>query len=462
LAILLTFVLIAAILPLTANAAVPSPRPPREEWRDDVHEREDGTLWQLISEESDGVRIYHAWWTGGRDLPQPGEALAARPDATGWSGLVVDAYEGVERIIHSLDRRAQFERYEAIIQGDALEFYGTAVLIYANGHRTYPIHEIFADGERLTFFIDHSQGVMAEMYVQFRSVAGTMDTILFSFPVRADGTRGTPASSPLYLAEASVTSPFRLSRPAGTGSVRDIIVPNPPNRLPLGTISVARPTETPMTPPPTSIVDSDPTNVEPQPPAQTDPTPTPPTPTPAPTIEEPPSSWATESVERAGELGLTPEPFCSGFRRTTTRSEFAAIAVTLYEHFRGPTNGRQQFIDTSDSYVERAAYLGIVHGVGGGRFNPDASLTREQAAVMTGRLSAALGHPLPMAPVTFADSNEISSWALSAVGQMNRAGIMSGVGNNKFSPQGHFTIEQSIVTIMRLYDIVFSLEPELP
>jgi hypothetical protein len=39
-------------------------------------------------------------------------------------------------------------------------------------------------------------------------------------------------------------------------------------------------------------------------------------------------------------------------------------------------------------------------------------------------------------------------------GQMQATGIMGGVGNNTFAPKDPYTREQSIITIMRLYDVV--------
>ena len=36
---------------------------------------------------------------------------------------------------------------------------------------------------------------------------------------------------------------------------------------------------------------------------------------------------------------------------------------------------------------------------------------------------------------------------------MQAAGIMGGVGNNQFGPQGTYSWEQSIATLMRIYDM---------
>jgi len=170
---------------------------------------------------------------------------------------------------------------------------------------------------------------------------------------------------------------------------------------------------------------------------------------------EHPSTWAANDVERAGDLGLLPPAFLSGYRDTTTRAEFAALSVALYEKLTGAeVAGRTTFTDTNDVNVQKAAYIQVVQGVGDGRFDPDAPLTREQAATMLSRLASALGSPLPAHVATFADTRTVSPWALDAVGQMQASGIMGGVGANMFSPQGQYTREQSIVTIIRMYDYV--------
>jgi len=167
-----------------------------------------------------------------------------------------------------------------------------------------------------------------------------------------------------------------------------------------------------------------------------------------------PSDWAEEYVQEAIELGIVPSTLQSNFYRPTTRAEFAALAVALYENQRGTITGRESFIDTNSIAVGKAAYIGIVQGVGDNRFNPYGVLTREQAAVLVARLADALGQPLPEQAPTFADNNQISDWALVGVGQAQAATIMGGVGDNRFDPRGSYTREQSIVTMMRLYNLI--------
>ena len=101
----------------------------------------------------------------------------------------------------------------------------------------------------------------------------------------------------------------------------------------------------------------------------------------------------------------------------------------------GEITGRSTFADTKDVNVEKAAAIGVVSGVGNNLFDPNAKLTREQAATMLSRLANAIGEPLDEQATTFTDKGSVSTWALSAVGQMQATGIMGGVGNNTFAPK---------------------------
>ena len=167
--------------------------------------------------------------------------------------------------------------------------------------------------------------------------------------------------------------------------------------------------------------------------------------------------WAEGAVERARTLNLIPSGFDingNTHGQATTRAEFATLTVTLYESIVGEITGRSTFADTNDVNVQKAAAIGVVTGVGDNRYNPGGTLTREQAATMLSRLANAIGKPLTQQSATFADRGDISGYAVDAVGQMQATGIMGGTGNNMFSPKGDYTRAQSIVTIMRMYDIV--------
>jgi len=167
------------------------------------------------------------------------------------------------------------------------------------------------------------------------------------------------------------------------------------------------------------------------------------------------SSWAHEGITNAIDLGIVPVSLQNNYTNNITRAEFSALAVALYETVTGrEITARTEFNDTTDINVQKMGGLGVVTGVGGGNFAPNNTLTREQAAVMLARLAYSIGQPLPQVASTFADNAQLSSWAVDAVGQIQAAGIMGGVGNNMFSGRGDYTIEQSIITMLRLFEIL--------
>lgn len=163
-------------------------------------------------------------------------------------------------------------------------------------------------------------------------------------------------------------------------------------------------------------------------------------------------AWAEEQVKGAIAQGLVPQELQGSYNLVTTRAQFCALAVRLYESVQGEIAGRETFTDTDDGNVQKMAALGVVSGVGGGAFDPDGPMTREQAATILARLSNAMGKPLSGGSHPFTDG--VASWADAAVGQVYQAGIMTGTGDTTFSPQGEYTRMQSIVTLMRLYALV--------
>jgi len=167
-----------------------------------------------------------------------------------------------------------------------------------------------------------------------------------------------------------------------------------------------------------------------------------------------PSQWAQSYVREAYNQNLVPSNLMGRFGQPITRAEFTALAVSLYETVRGTEiNGRVYFVDTNDVNVEMMAYLGVVRGVGDNRFNPDGLITRQESAAMLSRLISVTGTALPTISPTFADNDAISNWAMGYVGQVRVLGIMGGVGGNRFDPAGRYTIEQSIVTMLRVFQM---------
>ena len=77
------------------------------------------------------------------------------------------------------------------------------------------------------------------------------------------------------------------------------------------------------------------------------------------------SNWAHESINQAFSHGLIPAQLRANYTQTTTRAEFSALAVALYETAMGrEITARAQFNDTHDISVQKMGGLGVVGGVG--------------------------------------------------------------------------------------------------
>ena len=93
----------------------------------------------------------------------------------------------------------------------------------------------------------------------------------------------------------------------------------------------------------------------------------------------------------ADSYGLIPYAlFDVDFAKPITRAEFAAVAVRLHDKYTGSQklpDANNIFSDITDDDVDiMIAYeLGLVQGVGDGLFNPDGGLTREQMATILWR-----------------------------------------------------------------------------
>jgi len=97
------------------------------------------------------------------------------------------------------------------------------------------------------------------------------------------------------------------------------------------------------------------------------------------------STWAAEAIGVAQTLGLTKPVAQQTFTGSITREQFAAVAVELYALLTGETikpATQNPFKDTSNQAVLNAYQLGIVSGTGQDSFSPSSQITREQLAVM--------------------------------------------------------------------------------
>lgn len=120
------------------------------------------------------------------------------------------------------------------------------------------------------------------------------------------------------------------------------------------------------------------------------------------------------------------------------------------------------FDDVSDAayyakYTEWAREKGIVSGIGGNSFAPEAIITRQDMAVMLVRYAVAMGLEAPEmnAGAVFADADSIADYAEGAAVAMQKAGIISGKPGGVFDPKAGAT-RAEISAMLHRFMILFS------
>ncbi|MCI9403442.1 MAG: S-layer homology domain-containing protein, partial [Oscillospiraceae bacterium] len=170
-----------------------------------------------------------------------------------------------------------------------------------------------------------------------------------------------------------------------------------------------------------------------------------------------PSAWAQDDVWAAICGKLVPNDLQGTYTANITREEFCRLMVALVEEKTGTAlpAPAAPFTDTQSPAVAAAYAAGIVKGATETTFNPNGSITRQEAAVMLARTAGLLGLTAG-AGETFADGGSVASWAADGVaftsGLVDSTGakVMGGTGDGAFSPLASYTREQAILTALRL------------
>lgn len=179
-------------------------------------------------------------------------------------------------------------------------------------------------------------------------------------------------------------------------------------------------------------------------------------------------TWAFEEVTGAIEANLVPSDLQNLYLNNINRAEFCNLIMQAVTEVKDKTaselvktaTGKElyelqseyPFNDISDSNIIAAHALGIVNGRGNSTFDPYSTITRQEAAGFLMRAAKVLGADMTQTSSTdFADAGYVDVWFQDAVNFVHAINVMSGTGDNAFSPFGTYTREQSYVTIYRLF-----------
>ncbi|MGO4107875.1 S-layer homology domain-containing protein [Paenibacillus sp. YAF4_2] len=173
--------------------------------------------------------------------------------------------------------------------------------------------------------------------------------------------------------------------------------------------------------------------------------------------------WAKTDVElMASKLivkGMSNDKFAPN--AVVTRAEFAAMVVRALGISEDQAAASFKDVSSKDWFagaVGAAVKAGIVKGYEDNSFKPNASITREEMAVMisraltfTGKQPAGSGTELLNA---FKDKASIEAWAKQAVAQAVDAKIIEGTTGGNFAPDSKATRAEAAVMLKRLLEFV--------
>ncbi len=183
-----------------------------------------------------------------------------------------------------------------------------------------------------------------------------------------------------------------------------------------------------------------------------------------------PADWAAEEVTMAYELGLVPENLLDLYDRPITRLDFCRLAMQTLRQATGLDNEgltlqyalpgpAPVFTDCDDPDVLTAAAIGAVQGMGDGTFQPGSGILRQDAAILLMRSALAVGviH-IPAQGLLYTDWAQVAAYARPAVmwasdlrDATSQLPVMAGVGEGRFDPNGTYTREQAMLTVLRLF-----------
>lgn len=180
-----------------------------------------------------------------------------------------------------------------------------------------------------------------------------------------------------------------------------------------------------------------------------------------------PDAWAKDEAQAAINANLVPPYMQYGYKDNITRRDFAALIISLIKSETGmdidsflsernPDTKNNPFIDVNDTEVDviTANKLGIVNGIGNGKFNPDGEITRQEAAVMLSRAAEVLGMDISVIRASdYSDKDKVQDWAKQGVDFVSSRFIMKGIDDKNFSPMGKYTRQQAFITVLRLLQL---------
>ncbi len=162
--------------------------------------------------------------------------------------------------------------------------------------------------------------------------------------------------------------------------------------------------------------------------------------------------WARTQVENLREKGIVSGKTVNTYApgENITRGDFAMFLVRAL----GISGEGENFadVDPDKEYAKALAQgkaAGIINGVGENKFNPEAEISRQDMMTMLGRALGLSGEGMEIGN-TFTDANLVADYALSHVKAVVGKGLIKGNADGTLNPLGNTTRAEAAVIMDRI------------
>ena len=170
--------------------------------------------------------------------------------------------------------------------------------------------------------------------------------------------------------------------------------------------------------------------------------------------------WAEEYINRLAANGIISGNGNGQFEpeRKVTRAEFLKMLLGALDLVSD--NAECSFEDVlktdwSYPYIASAFSQGITSGIDDKNFGKDNLITRQEAAAFMHRGAVRTFIPMEQNRSSeFSDSDKIAPWAKRSINILFGAGLINGVGDNRFDPDGYTTRAQAAKMVCSLFDLL--------
>lgn len=185
-----------------------------------------------------------------------------------------------------------------------------------------------------------------------------------------------------------------------------------------------------------------------------------------------PSGWAAADVQAAIAAGLVPDGtnpqmgvnLQKDYTDPISRRDFCLLIWQLIK--KDPNciqklNNHAEITGFSDitnqtgpgQWVAWVAQMGIINGYSDGSFKPYKTLSRAEAAkILALTIEVLSGQETSGGQYSFSDRASFPSWDQGWIDFCATNGILKGISDTEFGPNGTFTRQQAITTMLRLYN----------